>query len=65
MLVRPASSMEDKTWKGWNWNFFEEQKELNIILGCFLAPRLECTGEAMPELCAETGWLMHWSKILL
>lgn len=66
-LLRPDSLIEVRTWKGCNLNFFEEQKELDIILGCFLDPvfGFECAGEVMPELWADEGWLIHWSKMLL
>lgn len=52
-----GSSREIRACKGRKGNFFEEQKALEMILGCFLEPCFVWAGEAMTEFCAEGGRL--------
>lgn len=57
--------MAARAWKGGKGNFFEEQKALEIMLGCFLELTFVWAGEFLPEFCSEGGLLVQCSKMLL
>lgn len=68
-LLFPETFLDERAWKeDLKGNFFEEQKALEIILGCFFLDSVafECAGEVATELCSEDdGRLVHCSKMLL
>lgn len=61
----PDSLLKTKACRGRKGNFFEEQKALEIILGCFLDTCFVWAGEVTPEFCSEGARLTQCSKILL
>lgn len=64
MVLFPELFIQTIAWNGPRGNFFDEQKALEITVGCFLDSFFVWAGEAMTELCSEGGRLTHCSNML-
>jgi hypothetical protein len=64
-VLFPDSAGETRACKGRKGNFFEEQKALEITLGCFLDACFIWAGDGMPEFCLDGARLTQLSKTFL